>query len=94
MKRLVRGWARAVRFIGYLDRAEGAAGLLRGADVFVFASRTERPRAWVLLEAMAASLPVVALAEMGTVDILGPRRASLARRRSRRPSRGGGPAAG
>ncbi|MBP7627786.1 MAG: glycosyltransferase, partial [Zoogloea sp.] len=42
-----------------------------------FASRTET-QGLVLLEAMAAGLPVVALAEMGTVDILGPRRASLA----------------
>ena len=39
------------------------------ADVFVFASRTET-QGLVLLEAMAAGLPVVALSAMGTTDIL------------------------
>ena len=71
------GLGDAVRFIGYLDRAEALPACYAAADVFVFASRTET-QGLVLLEAMAAGLPVVALAEMGTVDILGPRRASLA----------------
>ena len=71
------GLAEAVRFIGYLDRAEALPACYAAADVFVFASRTET-QGLVLLEAMAAGLPVVALAEMGTVDILGPGRASLA----------------
>ncbi|HRC60095.1 MAG TPA: glycosyltransferase, partial [Candidatus Propionivibrio aalborgensis] len=47
------------------------------ADVFVFASRTET-QGLVLLEAMAAGLPVIALAEMGTVDILNPGRGAIA----------------
>ena len=72
-----QGLGEAVRFIGYLDRAEALPACYAAADVFVFASRTET-QGLVLLEAMAAGLPVVALAEMGTVDILGPRRASLA----------------
>jgi glycosyltransferase involved in cell wall biosynthesis len=38
--------------------------------VFVFASRTET-QGLVLLEAMAAGLPVIALSAMGTADILG-----------------------
>lgn len=71
------GLGDAVRFIGYLDRADALPACYAAADVFVFASRTET-QGLVLLEAMAAGLPVVALAEMGTVDILGPGRASLA----------------
>jgi len=63
------GLQEAVRFIGYLDREHGLPGCYAAADVFVFASRTET-QGLVLLEAMAAGLPVVALAEMGTIDIL------------------------
>ncbi|MCE1241589.1 MAG: glycosyltransferase [Azonexaceae bacterium] len=63
----------SVRFIGYLDRVGALPSCYAAADVFVFASRTET-QGLVLLEAMAAGVPVVALAEMGTVDILGPGR--------------------
>lgn len=66
-----------VQFIGYLDRVEALPSCYAAADVFVFASRTET-QGLVLLEAMAAGTPVIALAEMGTTDILGPGRGALA----------------
>ena len=71
-----RGLQNNVQFIGYLDRATELPACYSAADVFVFASRTET-QGLVLLEAMAAGLPVVALAEMGTLDILGARRGAL-----------------
>ncbi|MGE5470383.1 MAG: glycosyltransferase [Bacteroidota bacterium] len=66
----------AVHFIGYLDRQNELPDCYAAADVFVFASRTET-QGLVLLEAMAAGLPVIALAEMGTTDILAPGRGCL-----------------
>lgn len=66
----------AVRFIGYLDRQRALPDCYAAADVFVFASRTET-QGLVLLEAMAAGLPVIALSEMGTTDILAPGRGSF-----------------
>ncbi len=66
------GLAGSVRFIvGYLERRRRLPDCYAAADVFVFASRTET-QGLVLLEAMAAGLPVVALAAMGTTDILAP----------------------
>lgn len=78
LRRIVaaRDLARCVRFIGYMDRKTELPTCYAAADVFVFASRTET-QGLVLLEAMAAGLPVVALAEMGTVDILGPGRGAI-----------------
>lgn len=67
------GLGDAVRFTGYLDRHRELPDCYAAADVFVFASRTET-QGLVLLEAMAVGLPVVALAHMGTADILAPRR--------------------
>lgn len=72
----IRGLENAVRFIGYLDRALELPACYAAADAFVFASRTET-QGLVLLEAMSAGLPVVALAEMGTVDILAAERGAL-----------------
>lgn len=63
------GIGHAVRFLGYLDRNGELQDCYAAADAFVFASRTET-QGLVLLEAMAMGLPVVALAEMGTLDIL------------------------
>ncbi len=65
-----------VKFIGYLDRKTDLPACYAAADAFVFASRTET-QGLVLLEAMAAGLPVVSLAEMGTIDILGAGRGAL-----------------
>lgn len=59
----------AVRFIGYLDHETELPSCYAAADVFVFASRTET-QGLVLAEALAAGLPVIALSEMGTADIL------------------------
>ncbi len=66
----------AVRFIGYLDRQQALPDCYAAADAFVFASRTET-QGLVLLEAMAAGLPVIALSEMGTTDILAPGRGAI-----------------
>lgn len=63
------GLTEHVRFVGYLDRQRELLDCYRAADVFVFASRTET-QGLVLLEAMAQGTPVVALAEMGTKDVL------------------------
>lgn len=59
----------SVRFLGYLDRASDLPDCYAAANAFAFASRTET-QGLVLLEAMAASVPVVALSAMGTSDIL------------------------
>jgi glycosyltransferase involved in cell wall biosynthesis len=58
-----------VQFIGYLDRNTELNACYHAADVFVFASKSET-QGLVLLEAMAQSTPVVAIAELGTASIL------------------------
>jgi glycosyltransferase involved in cell wall biosynthesis len=66
----------SVLFVGYLDRHSELPDCYAAADVFAFASRTET-QGLVLLEAMAAGLPVYALAAMGTRDILEPQRGAV-----------------
>ncbi|MEW6692178.1 MAG: glycosyltransferase [Pseudomonadota bacterium] len=63
------GLQERVRFVGYLPRDGALQALYRAADAFVFASTTET-QGLVLIEAMALGTPVVALAEMGTRDIM------------------------
>jgi 1,2-diacylglycerol 3-alpha-glucosyltransferase len=66
-----RGLGDAVRFLDYLDRGSELPDCYAAADLFVFASRTET-QGLVLLEALAAGTPVLALAEMGTTEIMAP----------------------
>jgi glycosyltransferase involved in cell wall biosynthesis len=66
-----------VRFVGYLDREHELPDCYAAADVFAFASRTET-QGLVLLEALAAGLPVYALACLGTTDIVAPGRGAIA----------------
>ncbi len=65
-----------VLFVGYLGRCGELADCYCAGDCFVFASRTET-QGLVLLEAMSLGVPVVALAEQGTVDLLVARRGAL-----------------
>lgn len=60
-----------VLFVGYLERSNELPACYCAGNAFVFASRTET-QGLVLLEAMALGVPVVALAVMGTRDILQP----------------------
>ncbi|MCK6390211.1 MAG: glycosyltransferase [Azonexus sp.] len=71
------GLVDSVVFIGYLDRRQDLPACYAAADVFAFASRTET-QGLVLLEAMAAGVPVAALAAMGTIDILAPGQGCIA----------------
>ena len=71
------GLGRHVMFVGYLDRRTELPDCYAGADVFAFASHTET-QGLVLLEAMAAGLPVYGLARMGTRDIIEPQRGAIA----------------
>jgi glycosyltransferase involved in cell wall biosynthesis len=63
------GIERNTLFLGYLDRSTELLDCYRAADLFVFASRTET-QGLVLLESMACGTPAVALAVMGTRDVL------------------------
>ncbi|GAB1395215.1 glycosyltransferase family 4 protein [Rhodocyclaceae bacterium] len=65
-----------VFFVGYLDRQTELPECYAAADLFAFASKTET-QGLVLLEAMAAGLPVLAFAYLGTREIVEPRRGAL-----------------
>jgi glycosyltransferase involved in cell wall biosynthesis len=65
-----------VRFLDYLKRDTELPDCYAAADLFVFASRTET-QGLVLLEAMAAGTPVLALSAMGTASILSPQRGAV-----------------
>ncbi|HER34223.1 MAG: glycosyltransferase [Halothiobacillaceae bacterium] len=59
----------SIRFLGYLCRKTELPAAYRAADLFVFASTSET-QGLVLLEALAQGTPVIAVAEMGTRDVL------------------------
>lgn len=65
------GVSESIRFMGYFNRDTELQDCYSAADLFVFASLTET-QGLVLLEAMAQSVPVVAIPRMGTIDILAP----------------------
>jgi glycosyltransferase involved in cell wall biosynthesis len=65
-----------VHFVGYLDRKQELPDCYTAASVFVFASRTET-QGLVLLEAMAAGLPVFAVSHLGTTSIVAPQRCAV-----------------
>jgi glycosyltransferase involved in cell wall biosynthesis len=63
-----RGLGPFLTFTGYLPRRE-LLGVLAASDVFTFCSKTET-QGIVILEAMAAGTPVVAIDAMGVKDVL------------------------
>ncbi len=58
----------AVRFTGFLDHPR-LVDLYRAADLFLFASKTET-QGLVLVEAMAAGTPAVAIGALGVLDVV------------------------
>lgn len=70
LKELVaqQGLSQDVFFLGYVDRKD-LSSLYHVADVFTFPSKTET-QGLVTVESMAAGLPVVAIGEMGTMDVM------------------------
>jgi 1,2-diacylglycerol 3-alpha-glucosyltransferase len=62
------GVADSVRFAGFLDR-QHLIDLYRDSDVFLFASKTET-QGLVIVEAMAAGTPAVAVRAMGVRDVV------------------------
>jgi glycosyltransferase involved in cell wall biosynthesis len=72
-----RGLGQHVRFVGYLARDGALQDCFCAGDLFAFASRSET-QGLVLLEALALGVPVIALAELGTREIVLPERGARA----------------
>jgi glycosyltransferase involved in cell wall biosynthesis len=70
------GMDKDVFFLGYLDRKQELPLCYIAADLFVFPSVTET-QGLVLLEAMAAGLPVLGIPAMGAADILKPQQGAV-----------------
>jgi glycosyltransferase involved in cell wall biosynthesis len=70
------GWLGLEGKVRWAGRVDGAAALLPAFDVFVLSSRTEGTPI-VLLEAMAAGVPIVAAAVGGVPDVVTDREAVL-----------------
>jgi glycosyltransferase involved in cell wall biosynthesis len=70
------GIEKDVFFLGYLDRARELPLCYAAANIFAFASTTET-QGLVLLEAMAAGLPVLGIPAMGAADIIGPEQGAV-----------------
>lgn len=62
------GLADAVRFTGFLDHPR-LVDLYKAADLFLFASKTET-QGLVLVEAMAAGTPAIAIGALGVLDVV------------------------
>ncbi len=79
LRRRVRalGLEDATLFVGYLRRDGELQDCYAAGDLFVFASRTET-QGLVLLEALALGVPVVAVAALGTREIVLPGRGACA----------------
>jgi 1,2-diacylglycerol 3-alpha-glucosyltransferase len=63
-----QGLADSCAFMGYVDRSELPL-VYASADVFVFPSKTET-QGLCTIEAMGTGLPVVAIGEMGSLDVM------------------------
>ena len=63
-----KGLEKSVCFTGYIT-SKDVIYLYRMAQVFVFPSKTDT-QGLVTIEAMMAGLPVVAIGELGTVDVM------------------------
>lgn len=62
------GLSDKIFYIGYIERPQLAV-LYKAAEIFVFPSKTET-QGLVTAEAMFAGIPVVAIGEMGTIDVM------------------------
>ncbi|MGH9116212.1 MAG: glycosyltransferase family 4 protein [Acidimicrobiales bacterium] len=72
----LRGRAAGTRGVRWLGHRDDAADLMADLDVFVQVSSEPEPFGLVVVEALASGVPVVAGAQGGPLEILGPRAAT------------------